>query len=127
MGKSVRDTKKGAHQIETQGTDAQISPSVCNDVGFKGQERTVFLQACFEINDRGVSLAVSEKNFLLTDDHLDRFPRFPREKSGTKIHIEHFVLTPKATPDIRLNHTDVAERDVQGFGQISVSKIRTLF
>jgi hypothetical protein len=66
-------------------------------MGFKGQERTVFLQACFEIDDCGMSLAVSEKNFLLADDHLDRFARFPREEGGTKIHIEHFVLTTKTT------------------------------
>ena len=108
----VRHAKKGTHQIETQRPDAQISPAIGNDVRVKGQKRSVFFETCLEIDDGRMPLPVGKKHLLLTDHNPDRFARLAGKHGGAKVHIEHFVFAAEPAANIRLNHTDLAQRNV---------------
>ena len=108
VGKPVRDAEKGTHQVEAQRPDAQVSPSICNNTCFKGMKGAVFFQACFEINDRRMSLAVCIKNFFLADHDLNGSACFLGEKGCAIIHIKHLVLAAETASNVRLHDTNAA-------------------
>src|SRR3990172_7198822 len=106
IGQPVRDAKEGAHQVETQGSDAEIGPPICDHMGVESHNGSILLHACFEIEDGGVPLTVCKKHLLLADHDLNRPTRFLREKGSAKVHIKHLIFTAEAASDIRLDNTN---------------------